>query len=197
MKQLRQTSANVTCVKAADEHFKDCVWNLDLCRKALALVAETGLSEALGDLCGLFHSEEPVVAVVNVGDRPEITNIQLNFLLLLFSLCSHGGCYGHHCAEDEGRNLQNQRKTVIWKSSTQDLILSTAVGAEHEGTLTTTSSTMTEPVSGWLGWLLVSITTEQGLSTCNQTDHHQHWTADPSQQMEAHAYDWLDWFHLS
>lgn len=49
------------------------------------------------------------------------------------------------------------------------LMLSTRVGAEHEGTLTTTSSTMTEPVSGWLAWRLVSITTEQGLSTCKHS----------------------------
>lgn len=55
-------------------------------------------------------------------------------------------------------------------------MLSTTVGAEHEGTLTTTSSTVTEPVSGWLRRLLVSITTEQGLSTCKQSEHRQHWS---------------------
>lgn len=32
-----------------------------------------------------------------------------------------------------------------------------------------TSSTMIDPVSGWLMWLLVSITTEQGLSTCKHS----------------------------
>lgn len=49
------------------------------------------------------------------------------------------------------------------------MILSTIVAAEREGTLTTTSSTVTEPLSGWLAWLLVSMTTEQGLSTCKHS----------------------------
>lgn len=36
----------------------------------------------------------------------------------------------------------------------------------NHGTLTMTSSTITEPLSGWLAWVLVSKATEQGLNTC-------------------------------
>lgn len=85
------------------------MWYLDLCSKALTLVATIWLSEALGGLSGLVNPQEPEVTAVDVHDRPEVIDLRLGLLHLLVTLlCRHGGCYSHHSIEDERRDLWDQ-----------------------------------------------------------------------------------------
>lgn len=51
------------------------MWYLDLCSKALTLVATIWLSEALGGLSGLVNPQEPEVTAVDVHDRPEVIDL--------------------------------------------------------------------------------------------------------------------------
>lgn len=87
---------------------------LDLGGKALAVVAPILLSEALGDLCGLVHSQEPVVTAVDVHDRTEVADVHLRRRTLLFVLLRrHGGCYCLHCVEDERRDLEEEDTETV------------------------------------------------------------------------------------
>lgn len=85
------------------------MWYLDLCSKALTLVATIWLSEALGGLSGLVNPQEPEVTAVDVHDRPEVIDLRLGLLRLLVTLlCCHGSCYSHHGVEDKRRDLWDQ-----------------------------------------------------------------------------------------
>lgn len=139
------------------------MWYLDLSAKALALIASVWLSVALSHLGSLIHSQEPEVTGVDVHDRPQVTNINLWFQTLLITLLRrHRCCYRYDRVEDEGGNLKVEDTTMM-SSVTH---AASFCGSINERTLTMISSTVTEPLRGLLGCIVLSNATEHGLSTC-------------------------------
>lgn len=103
---LRANNSSSKRSKPSLTFYNECsartLWYLDFDAKALPFISSVRFSEALGDLGGLVHSQEPVVTVVDVHDRPQVTDIGLRCLaLLILLLCRHGGCYRCHGVEDE------------------------------------------------------------------------------------------------
>lgn len=82
-------------------------WYLDLSSEVFTLITSVWLLEALSHLCGLVHSQEPEVAVIDVHGGPQVADVRLGHATLLITWCGcHGSGDGHHRVEDDWRDLQ-------------------------------------------------------------------------------------------